>query len=407
MTVDTLAHQELDRAYGKVRSGLVRVLQAQQLDPRSGAAIAQRLGLNRQLAWQLATIAGESSAAAGLAVMPGARGLELFIEASTRQSTDPAPALVELRSAIEGLEGAIRTHAGDRATLALLAATWNSAEVERRTEDLRRDAHRAQCALLGARVDTQVRGIIFAPSRRGDPSRLAMASYQGMSGVTRIRANHRSRLFYLELPTHDDGTVDRSVPDLAGHLREKFQLVPELSGVGEGAIEYIVEGHRSWVTLGPGPVGTQGAINLAFTGLPAYENPRYVTGKDSLNQVAVVTHIPTETLLVDCLMDRALAEAEGFVGSVRMQCFDASTGHPMRPVSTNDPAFLFDLTDTEYLGPEVFAADPAFAGTGALVARAAARAGTVPERLVGVRCRVRYVIAPMSVVVTRELPPAP
>jgi hypothetical protein len=405
------AHAALNAAFAEVRSELVWVIQAQHLDPRSGAAIAQRLGLNRQLAWQVSTIASTTSVAEGLAAMPGVRGLDLFVEASRRNtSANGAPAadgLAKLCDAISRLEAVIRTHAGDRATLALMAAAWDSAEVERRTEDLRRDAYRAQCALLGARVDTQVRGVIFGPSQFGDPNRVAMASYQALSGVMRIRSGHRTRLFYLELPTHDDGSVDSAVSNLENHLREKFQLEPELSTIKSDDLEYLVESHRSWVTLRPGPVGVLATENLAFTGLPGYENPRYVSGRDHLNQVAIVCHLPTQTLLVDCLMDRRLPESATLAQSVKFQCFDASTGHPMRPASSADPAYLFDVTEVEPLGPTNIRADPQFAGTGDLVARAAHRVGSTPDQLVGVRCRLRFATAPMSLVITRQLPAAP
>jgi hypothetical protein len=257
-----IAHAELDQAYRDLRVQVVRVLQARQIYPRSGSAIAQSLGINRQLAWQVATIAAESSTPAGLTVMPGQRGLEMFVEASARQ-TAADPDVVELRGAIVRLEHVIRIHAGDRATLSLIAAAWDSAEVERRTEDLRRDAHRAQCALLGAKVATQVRGVIFAPSQRGDDQRVAMATYQGMTGVTRVRAHHRSRLFYLELPTHDDGTRDLSVRDLASHLAEKFQLEPALSSVDASAMEYLVDAHGA--AFAGGQVGHVSRIPPAGT----------------------------------------------------------------------------------------------------------------------------------------------
>lgn len=405
------AYEALDAAFAAVRSELVWVMQAQQLDPRSGAAIAQRLGLNRQLAWQVSTIASTSSVAEGLAAMPGVRGLDLFVEASRRNASAsgaPVPdGLTRLVDAIGRLETVIRTHAGDRATLALMAATWDSGEIERRTEDLRRDAYRAQCALLGARVDTQVRGVIFGPSRTGNAERLAMASYQALSGVTRIRAGHRTRLFYLEVPTHDDGTLDSQVSSLEAHVREKFQLEPELSTVRGEDLEYLVESHRSWVTLRPGAVGVAASENLVFTGLPGYENPRYISERDHLNQIAIVCHVPTQTLLVDCLMDRRLPESAILTRSLAFQCFDASTGHPMRPASSADPAYLFDVTDIEPLGPANFRADPHFAGTGELVRRAAVRVGTTPDQLIGVRCRLRFATAPMSLVITRRLPERP
>jgi hypothetical protein len=416
------AHDALDRAYGDFRSGVVRVLQARQIDPRSGSAIAQSLGLNRQLAWQVATIAAEASPAAGLAVIPGTRGLEMLLEASRKQlpgaqigtASAGAPSdIASLKAAIERLEAVILRHAGDRAMLSLLTAAWDSAEVERRTEDLRRDAYRAQCALLGAKVSTQVRGVVFGLSRNPQTAheKVAMATYQGMSDVTRVRAGHRSRLFYLELPTHDDGKLDTAVASLQEHLREKFQLEPELSSVGPEAIELLTDGagasYRGWVALRAGPIGASASMTLAFTGLSSYENPRYPTPRDTLNQIAIVCHIPTELLLVDCLMDKRLAESADFVRSLRLQCFDASTGHPMKPVTSADPAFLFDLTSVEPMGPDLLQADPDFANTGALVARAAARVGTTPDQLVGVRYRVRYMMAPMSVLVTRALPEKP
>jgi hypothetical protein len=412
----SIAHAELSSAYNQVRTELIRVLQRHQLDPRSGTAIAQRLGLNRQLAWQVATIAGEANTADGLTVLPGNRGLELFVEASRKRGEEMIDAqrealsqdLTALLASIERLEGVIRMHAGDRATLSLIAAAWDSSEVERRTEDLRRDGHRAQCALLGAKVETQVRGIIFAPSQHGDPSRVAMASYQGLSNITRIRAGHRSRILYAELPTHDDGTRDLGVQDISTFIREKFQLETSLSSVGPEEIEYLVDAGgaacRGWVALRPGDLGVQASMHLAFTGLPAYENPRYVTAKDRLNQIAIVCHIPTETLLIDCLMDKRLAESEEFVQSLSLQCFDASTGHPMKPANQLDPAFLFDLTQHEPLRMGAGWADVSYAQTGDLVARAAYRLGSKLEDLVGIRYRVKYMLAPMSVVITRRLP---
>lgn len=402
------ALSELDEAYTTLRYEVLRALQILGLDPRSGASIGNRLGVNRQLAWQVSTIACQPQASAGLAVMPGARGLSLFVEASAAGPNGvPVDDLNPLRKAIERLDRAIETHARDRPTLALLAATWDRGEMEARTEDLRRDAHRAQCALLGARVETQIRGIIFAPSRQGRADRVSMASYQCLRNVTRIRAGHRSRLFYLEAPTNDDGSPDMDAALMRSFMADKFRLEPDLSTATADDLEYLIDRHRGWVVLKAGPVGHAAASTIVFTGMPSYENPRYMEDRNWFNQIAFNCLIPTETLLIDCLMDKTLAESATFRQSLKMQCFDASTGHPMQPVSNDDPAYLYDLTDIEPLGPELLGADPAYPRTGELIARAAERAGSSINRLVGVRCRAKYVIAPMSVIVTRTLGPAP
>lgn len=402
-----IAFKELDRAYGDLRAELLKSLQSLGLDPRSGSAIGSRLGVNRQLAWQVSTIACQPMASIGLGVIPGAKGLRLFVDASADElGTLGGNEIQGLRQAVERLDKAIEIHAGDRPTLALLAATWDRSEMESRTEDLRRDAHRAQCALLGARVQTQIRGIIFAPSQVGRTDRVAMASYQCLLGVTRIRSGHRSRLFFVEVPTHDDGTSDMDPAMMATFLREKFRLESDLSSIEPEQVQYLVDRHRGWVVLGAGAVGQSASNTLVFTGLPKYENPRFVEDRDRVNQIAFNCQIPTETLLIDCLMDKSLAESRDFRASLSFQCFDASTGHPMQPISRDDPAFLYDLTDIETLGSELLGADPIYPGTGELVKRAAARVGTTPDRLVGVRCRAKFVISPMSVIATRVLPKA-
>ncbi|MBX9737513.1 MAG: hypothetical protein K2X32_11360 [Phycisphaerales bacterium] len=403
------AHAELEQAYGGVRGQIVRVLQHHQIDARSGTAIAQRLGLNRQLAWQIATIAAQPSPSIGLGVIPGARGLEMLLEASQRLGGTEALSheLASLRQAIERLESTIRIHAGDRQMLALLTATWETGELQQRTEDLRRDGHRAQCALLGTKVNTQIRGMIFASSQLGDPTRCSMASYQCLQGVTRIRAGHRSRLFYLERATHDDGTVDHKMPSLEADLRKRFRLDTELSNITEDDLEYIVDRNRGWVVLRPGSIGCSRTSTLAFTGLSGYENPRYRTPQDHVNQLLTVCYTPTENLIVDCLIDRRLPESRTFLETGQLRCFDASTGHPSTPMSDNDAAFLFEVTEVEPLSEAGFYADPTYEHMHALVAKAAAHVKVPLEELIGVRYRAKYILSPMSLVLLRPLPEAP
>jgi hypothetical protein len=408
------AHVEIERAYTQVRADLIRVLQRYQIDPRSGTAISQGLGLNRQLAWQIATIVGETHAPEGLGVMPGNRGLELLVEACRKRLTEVHGAqrsevereVLALGQAIEQLEQVVRMHAGDRATLGLMAAAWESNAFERRTEDLRRDAFRAQCALLGAKVETQVRGILFAPSRKGDASKVVMATYQGLRNLTRLREGRSCRLFAAQLPTHDDGSLDKSFPQLEAHIRDRFRLEEGLSTIGADQIEYRVDhpGLRASVILRPGDIGVSAAVTAAFTGVSAYESPRYATRQDQFNQITNLMHVPTETMLIDCWMDRRLPESASFLSSAYAQCFDVSTGLPKLPIVGADPAYLFDLTDRSGLSIESLRADPVLTMTSDLVARAAGRVDTRLEDLIGIRFCMKYVVAPLCVVVSRRLP---
>lgn len=397
---------DLDSAYSGLRLALVQVLRSAGIDPRSGGAIASSLSINRQLSWQLATIASEASCADGLHVLPGTRGLQLFANAAAR-SLGEHPSLDQFAAALQTLERAVAHHAGDRASLGLLTAAWAPSSIEARTDALRRDGFRAQCALLGVQAATQIRGVIYAPSRVGDAGAVAMATYQCFHDLMRLRADRACRLLFVEAPTHDDGSPAMPVDEMRAHMREKFELDPELSAGRPEEVELITQGGRGWVTLRPGALGRAAATSYAFTGCARYEHPRYRSARDRYNQVGIVSYVPTETIYIDCLIDRSLAEHEGFVQSIECSCFDAATGMPMRPVSRSDPAFLFDLASPVPLSPTELACDPSAPELYDLVDRAARRVGTRVDDLVGVRFRSTFAMSPSDFVITRTLPEAP
>lgn len=376
------------------------------VDGTAGSVVAAELGINRQLAWQIATIVSEPICSAGLNVLPGRRGMELVIEACAAHHADAA--LVQAASkALEAFEAAVHTHAGDRASLSLLAAAWEPAEIEHRTESLRREGFRAQCALLGVQAKTQIRGVIYAPSRGGDESRVAMASYQCFTDVTRFRRDHPVRLLYVEAPTHDDGSLAMPIEQMSSHIREKFGLEADLSSGSAEDVETILQGNRAWINLRPGSIGRRATGTWVFSGSAAYEHPRYRTGIDAFNHVGLTSLVPTETIHLDCLMDRSLVEHMDLGSNLELLCFDASTGLPKRPIGRDDPAFLFDVFRRSPLGPAEIECDAAFPELADAVERAAKRVGSHLDDLVGVRFTSMYVMSPMDFVFARKLPERP
>lgn len=399
---DTLVN-DIDAAYSRFRVSLVRLLRAVGVEARSGASIASRIGLNRQLAWQISTIVSEPTSAAGLSVLPGSKGLELVLKACQREIGDD-PTVEEAAKALSRLEDVVRRHAGDRASLSLIAATWEPGGIESRTETLRRDGYRAQCALLGVQAQTQIRGVIYAPSRSGDPNRVSMATYQCFADVTRFRRDHPVRLLYIEAPTHDDGTLSMPVEQMQSHMLEKFELDEQLSSGSSDDIDIPVQGHRGWVMLRPGPIGRQATGTWVFTGSAKYEHPRYRSAKDAFNHIGIVSLVPTDTMHIDCLMDRSLIEHMDIADAVRVLCFDASTGLPMRPVSRRDPAYLFDVACRSPLGPTEIECETAFNRLANVVDRAARRVGSCLDDLVGIRFTSSCVMSPMDFILERTLP---
>ncbi|MEM9082290.1 MAG: hypothetical protein AAGB34_01755 [Planctomycetota bacterium] len=393
----------LDNAYQAFRISLVRVLAATGVDPQSGTSISGSLRINRQLAWQLATVTSDASASSGLQVLPGTRGLELFAKACESRCNDEL-AVAELRNRVSDLEHAAKAYAGDRASLPLFAAAARPKELEQSTATLRRDAYRAQCVLLGIQAATQVRGLIIAPSRSGDPNKVSLATYQCFTNLVRYRRDRPSRLLFIEAPTHDDGTRALGPESMTEHMHEKFALDEELSTSPGDAIELMVEGPRGWVVLKPGETGVESRSNLVFTGSAAYEHPRYRNAKNSMNQFAIATYVPTETIHLDCLMSRKLAEHSSLPERVDVHCFDASTGLPMRPVKPSDPAFLFEVCESREIGPTELACDSQTPNMAEVVARAAKRVSCTVNDLVGVRFTSSFAMSPMDFVISRQLP---
>lgn len=399
---DTGFIPEVETALLAFRAQLVRALQALGVDPRSGTSIASKLELNRHLSWQLATLAEQAAPGAALAALPGAKGLELFAAALERAGS-PAAQTTSLRAALSGLERAIEVHAGDRANLALLATAWQEDPSSVPAEALRREGQRAQAALLGSKVRTQVRGVIFGPSRTGSRTQVSMATYQAFDGLVRLRRGQHSRLFYEEVATHDDGSAAMSPLDFETHMRDKYRVLPAMSSGGPEDVRVHVEGRRGWVTLGPGPLGNQAQSQWAFAGTPRYEPPRYRSERDRWNQIGILSYLPTELLLLDFLFEREIA-AETDLAAIRAWCFDGSTGYPLRPASPADPAFLFALTQQRPLAPETLETDLAYPRSAELISTAAGLLGLPLDRLVGVRFALPYLMSPSCLVLTRPLP---
>ncbi|MEM1166413.1 MAG: hypothetical protein AAGI30_09020 [Planctomycetota bacterium] len=400
---------DLDDAYAAFRLSLVSVLRDAAVESRSGTAIASELKVNRQLAWQLATIASERAASIGLKQLPGTRGMQRFADACAARPV-AAERLLALRSALAALEDVVARHVGDRAELGLFAAAWEPTELERASEPLRRDGYRAQCALLGVRAETQIRAVVFAPSRRGDPNTMSYGGYQCFAGLTRLRRDRPCRLLYTERPIRDDGSPQpdeiTGAVDMQRFLRDQHGFDAGHSTGDESELEYVTKGGRGWVSLRPGPVGRTTSSTLAFSGSVSYEAYRWSTPGDLYNHAILLNYVPTEMLCIDYLVHRDLAPDFNLPHGLSAACYDASTGIPVRPAVPGDPP-LYALGPPEPVGPTELQMDTAVEPLFDIVDRLAQRLECRASDFVGVRFRTSYVMASTALVVERRLPAPP
>lgn len=399
--------QDLQDRYSEFRKYFIRLLSHRGVDASSGTAIAAALGLNRQLAWRLATIAGEPRCSAGLQVLPGAKGLRILVSAA-RRLTDTSPDLgVAISRSVDELEAGISYHAGDRASLGLLTVGLDTLGFESRSEALRRDGYRAQSALLGLRTKYQIRGGLAVPSKSGAKETLSYAHYTCFAGLVRLRPDRPSILAYAEPPWFEKEGF--AIPDggVEAHFREKHTLLREVSSLDEDQFSTVVDGYKAWLTLQAGPIGRHGAETLAFTGSGPIEFERFRSESNKFFSFSLYSCVPTDTLYLDLWMHRSLKEHQDLRRIAQACCTNAATGVPYKPPLQTDPRYLFELEDVATLEPSSLQHDAGMPGLDKVVAEAAEQAGVRADDLVGIRFTTRYVMSPVAFVLNWLLPSGP
>ena len=386
--------------YLQFRSVLVRCLRGAGVTSPSGTEISKALGLTRQLSWQLATIVAEPDVATGLPALPGTRGLTLLVNSLHVQNIERG---AELKVAIDRLEDAIRALAGDRTRLDLLTAAWGPDGLDTRSELLRREAYRVQSALFGVNASAQVRGIILAPSR-DDPTKLHLGSYSYFGELVRYRRDRRCRLAYVAVPWNSEGDPVMPAERMREHVESAYLFRPELSNAVGERVDVLTQGTRGWVTLAPGPLGVDEAVDLAFTGRSNVDSERFRSGSGDVGEVAQFSFVPTERYVVDVLTTREVADEGEFDRVLGVACFDAAGGLPVLPATPEDPAFLYHLDSKRPIASGAFDVDPATSTLTELIEETADGVGLSIHELVGYRFSTRYTLAGALTVVSRRLP---
>ncbi|MEM9082159.1 MAG: hypothetical protein AAGB34_01085 [Planctomycetota bacterium] len=406
------AASDLELAYRRFRASLADLLRSRGVQITSGTSIVRELGVNRQIAWQLATIVSEPSCSVGLESLPGTRALKVLVDCC-RKLKGAEQASETLNDSIQSLEESIVRHAGGRQSIGMLTAAFGPEGLQKRSEPLRRDAYRAQCALLGLQAKVQVQGEILVPADEQEQSGVLLkANYRCFHDLIRLRADRPCRLLYVQAPWSFAGESVVSAEEMPEYVRRSMAFEPAQSTVAAGELNTVFQGTVAWITLASGPVGDSVPVSVAFTGASAQTKgfpPRYGSSQDNICTSAAYCYVPTETMYIDRLMHKSLEEHAELLQATSGMCFDASTHLPLASdtLHPEDSSFLFHLEESSWLTPSDLKLDPAIPSLGEVAERAAARVGTSVDELVGVRYVVSYVMNPTLFVTKRLLPIEP
>jgi hypothetical protein len=288
--------------------------------PLGGAALADRLGIERTLGWKLARIAGGVAPAEAVRLAPGRASVSAVIEAAAAAGA-PTPTCRHLRESFDRYESWKSRHGSNRAVLAAIVADLDRAasddDPDQTLPDLtladRRSATRAMAALWGLHAAVQFKMDVIAPSAL-DAHRLDIATASGLLGMQAFRSDLRWPLAKHRLASGAGETRPGEIrpltpadPARAGAADEPGLIirdfcqgpVPEVLAVPQpdGAVRYDL---TAW------PLGATSPISVVMgVGVRAVAQ-RSASAPGEFAELHMGVHTPCDLGLLDVVVHRSL-----------------------------------------------------------------------------------------------------
>lgn len=258
--------------------------------------VADRLGLDRSLAWKIWRVAQGESEIPSPAHVPGRSGFIRFLDGAGVAGADAA-LVVEAKTAFEQFERLTAEHAGDRASADIMLAPLSDEGRRRQELARRRDAFRANSHFLGVQCRTLFQADVLLPS--GPAYMPDVGRLRAHFGLRRMRPNvpwivARSTL------VNDQGPKGayRREPLTPTSTGASF-LVPQFSSTPSPQVSRrVIEGYTVEDELAPGPVGEAAATDVVLA-----ERVSMMT-REAVESDAVTMPVftPAERLVYDVLI---------------------------------------------------------------------------------------------------------
>jgi hypothetical protein len=276
---------------------------------RTGPELSSALDIDINLSWKLLALGKPGAGVSGLLRMPGDGAVRILLTAAKRKGVSPST-LEEIRTAFEGYESLIHSHAGSRAALESLLAHASSGP---QCIDLatRRAAFRANSTMLGVQAAVQVAAYMFWPEVHEGQASSAMAIVRGLGDFRRLRSDvpwiigrgrrtdSQGRLYGQPFPVPIDPEIAREhggVPLLRAFSSGNVPAVRRSITADGLAVDRLLAG----------PVGLRGAQSIFLgetmrPGLAPQNDPAHPALK-----LVVSVHTPCELLVFDAFFHKDL-----------------------------------------------------------------------------------------------------
>jgi len=326
-----------------MRGALTEALGELGVDPARPQEVSRQLGLHRNLTWKLSKIVTGTNVFAAVPHVPGRSGVEIVLKA-LRKAGLSAVSLGRLETAMAEFERLVQVHAGDRATLELVAGGFVPGASQREAMlQARRSSFRGNSAIWGVQARVLMAVHILAPNKE-DPTKVDVTMVNGLVDFRRLGPDVAWPLFRRAV--WDDSGAFRA---LAGR---PISASCDGTDVGEGATgvpllrEFcspgldqlnVYETEKEIVyELPSGPVGRSGELTCLYGSVIPALGSQYAErepGPDGERETCEMAHnlmTPVEMLHTDLLVHESLTWAMNPSVEVFSQLEGRSTHHGER-----------------------------------------------------------------------------
>ncbi|MGQ0629207.1 MAG: hypothetical protein ACT4PL_14040 [Phycisphaerales bacterium] len=272
---------------------------------RRAVEVAERLRVDRSLAWKVWRVAQGPDELPSPKHVPGRAAMETFLTAAAGAGA-PMASLDGARQAHARLEEVFRKHAGDRASAEIMLGRFTDEGRSRLEMQLRRDAFRASSHFLGVRARVRHQMDVVSPSPGAFMPRVArMRGYYGMQR-TRTDARWVISSSYVVQTGGPAQNYRREALD-PGASADGAPLARRFCSPADPPLVRVRSaGHTFVDELGPAPMGEAGSTDVV-TAEVISEVPLDRVDHDA---VAVNLRTPCERLCYELVVHRSIAERE-------------------------------------------------------------------------------------------------
>jgi hypothetical protein len=309
--------QQCKRVLQVLRGALATAVAELGLDPARPQQLARELGLHRHLTLKISRIVTGTDVFAAVSHVPSPSSMGGFLRALGKKGVS-AGAIEGVERAMVAFDDLVRTHAGDRATLDLVASGFvpGGAPSEALFQ-ARRAAFRANSATWSVQTRVHVATNIMAPNA-GDPSRVDMGLVNGRVDFRRLRPDIAWPLF--RRTAWDETGSSRLVevePILPEEARDGVPLLapfcsPDLPELRRSERKDCIE-----FELPPGPVGRTGEVTCMLGTVVRSLGSQHADEHDRVCEVTSKLILPSELLQLDLIVHESLSWARNPECSVR------------------------------------------------------------------------------------------